>query len=223
MAPHVKPAGTKYDTERAAVTLMALVLASVFDGAERLARADRVAMAALPARRTPGGAAIARSVSAMAEPAIAGPLLAAAALVAARRSGWRSACLPALTVPGGVLARRLLSEIIARPRPPAAIWLAEPEGYSLPSRHTTIAALTAEMVAAAAGTKRLPRHAIGLAAAAGVGASRVYLGVHWPSDVLAGWLFAAAWLGLADLAGVGPSAIGPASERSSMATARGHA
>jgi membrane-associated phospholipid phosphatase len=45
------------------------------------------------------------------------------------------------------------------------------------------------------GTSRL---LIPLLAGAGVGASRVFLGVHWPSDVLAAWLFAEGWLGLAE-------------------------
>ena len=61
---------------------------------------------------------------------------------------------PALAVPAGVAARWLVSEMIARPRPPAAIWLAGPGGDSLPSRHTTIAALTAGAVAAAGASGR---------------------------------------------------------------------
>jgi len=80
----------------------------------------------------------------------------------------------------------------------AAAWLTEPEGFSLPSKHTTLAALTAGACAGSAGLRDLPRHAVPLLAAAGVGASRVYLGVHWPSDILAGWLFAEGWLGLAE-------------------------
>ncbi len=183
-----------------ATALSGCARALVREGAQRSGRADRAVMSALPARRTPRGVALARVVSAAAEPAFAGTLLSGAVLIAVRRRGWQAAAVPAMAVPSGVCARWLLSELIARPRPPVDLWLAEPEGYSLPSRHTTLAVLTAGALASAGAVSGPPRQALPLLAAAGVGASRVYLGVHWPSDVLAGWLFAAAWLGLAELA-----------------------
>jgi membrane-associated phospholipid phosphatase len=168
-------------------------------GREQLYRADRAVISHLPKWRTPPAVSFARTVSATAEPAIAGAVLVAGALIAARRHDWR-ACGLALAVPGGMVARRMASDLISRPRPPESRWLVEPEGYSLPSRHTTLAVLTAGTVAACAGAASVPRRAIPLLAGAGVGASRVYLGVHWPSDVLAGWLFAEGWLGIAELA-----------------------
>jgi undecaprenyl-diphosphatase len=90
-----------------------------------------------------------------------------------------------------------VSRVIARPRPPAAAWLTDPEGFSLPSKHTTMAALTAGACVRAAGG-RGRGYVPSVLAAAAVGASRVYLGVHWPGDVLAGWLFAVGWLRLTD-------------------------
>ena len=159
---------------------------------------DQAVIRTVQARRRPAAVSAAHTVSALAEPAFASAVLAAFAVLAARRSGWRAACLPCLTVAGGAVARRGLSQVIARPRPPAAVWLAEPEGYSLPSKHTTLAALTAGACASSAGVRGAPRLLVPLMAAAGVGTSRVLLGVHWPSDVLAAWLFAEGWLGLAE-------------------------
>jgi membrane-associated phospholipid phosphatase len=162
-----------------------------------MAGADRALFEAVRERRGRAGTTVARAVSAFGEPAAACAVLAIAAGCAARRAGWPRACLPCLAVAGGAAARRSLSRVIARQRPPADAWLTEPEGYSLPSKHTTLAALTAGACMRTLGMRGLPAHAVTLLAAAGVGASRVYLGVHWPADVAAGWLFAEGWLCLA--------------------------
>ena len=164
----------------------------------RLARADRTIFAAVVARRSPAVIAVARAASGLAEPEVIYPLLAAAGLVAARRAGWPQAAVPCLVVAGGAAARGQISRVIARPRPPASEWLSEPEGFSMPSRHTAIAAIAAGAGARALGIDGASRRVAPLLAAAGVGASRVCLGVHWPGDVLAGWVFAEAWLFLTD-------------------------
>lgn len=175
---------------------------------------DRKAFELIRVHRTESRTKIARAVSALAEPGVAYPVLGLASIAGAaadwrRRDrlrcggrpvhgvpGWWQACAPLLAVAGGALVRRALSETVARPRPPEQDWLAKPEGFSLPSRHTTMAALTAGTVARALGTGGRPEITASLVAAAGVGASRIYLGVHWPGDVAAGWLFAVGWLRL---------------------------
>lgn len=176
-----------------------------FAGAGRMAavvaaiagRLDNGVIAALQRGRSPARVAAARAVSELGEPGVAAASLALTSVVAVRRQGWRAAAMPLVAIASGVAARRILSRAVARPRPPEALWLTEPEGFSLPSRHTTLAALTAGGCAACLGVTGAARHGAILVAAAGVGTSRVYLGVHWPTDVLAGWLFAEGWLHLA--------------------------
>jgi membrane-associated phospholipid phosphatase len=158
-----------------------------------LADADRALFEAVRARRSGARTVAARAVSAFAEPTVVYPVLFAAGTVVGK-PGWRRACVPCLAVGSGAVARRILSRVIARQRPPAQAWLIVPEGYSLPSKHTSLAAMAAGAYMHALGMRGAAARAAPLLAAAGVGASRIYLGVHWPTDVIAGWLFAEGWL-----------------------------
>ncbi|GAA4986745.1 phosphatase PAP2 family protein [Kitasatospora paranensis] len=111
-------------------------------------------------------------------------------------------CAPVLVLAVGQLLRNGLMRGFARPRPPMADWVAaSPSGYSYPSGHAFTSAAAAGLLgwALMRGVRRsvaLPLTlALGVAAVA-VGLTRIYLGVHWPLDVLGGWCLAAAWLGL---------------------------
>jgi undecaprenyl-diphosphatase len=125
-------------------------------------------------------------------------LLPLAGLAAGRllwRGRWREAGFVLLALPGASALGHLVKLWVARPRPDLfAAWLPVPEGWSYPSSHAmqaTAAALALFLVARNRGAKK----AVALAAAVLlVGASRVYLQVHFPSDVIAGTLAAALWV-----------------------------
>ncbi|WP_393062373.1 phosphatase PAP2 family protein [Streptomyces sp. LN549] len=111
-----------------------------------------------------------------------------------------TAAVLALCLGSGQVLRYAVMTLVARPRPPLADWATHASGWSFPSGHATTGAMTAGLLFAALYLRgpRIPPVAAVLIGMWGVavGLSRVYLGVHWFSDVIGGWLFAAAWLAL---------------------------
>ncbi len=102
---------------------------------------------------------------------------------------------------GAVLLFRGIKILLDRPRPPAAAQVVAETNESLPSGHATMSMVVigSLVVLAWAGRGVAGRMAMVAAAALWIGAvgtTRVYLGVHWFSDVLAGWLVGGAWLAL---------------------------
>lgn len=105
----------------------------------------------------------------------------------------------ALTSLGALLISAGLKQAFDRPRPDIVPHGAQVYTSSFPSGHSMMAAaayLTMGMVASQfVSRRRLKVLFIGVAmfVTVAVGVSRVYLGVHWPSDVLAGWAVGLAW------------------------------
>lgn len=100
---------------------------------------------------------------------------------------------------GGLGLSLVLKQWIDRPRPDLVTHGQAVITQSFPSMHTvmsTVCFLTIAIVLGRSTKRRRLRTyltAIGLVLAVLVGFSRVYLGVHWPTDVLAGWTLGASW------------------------------
>jgi membrane-associated phospholipid phosphatase len=100
---------------------------------------------------------------------------------------------------GAALAFSGLKELLDRPRPPLDDRLVHAGNESLPSGHATVAIVVIGTLVVLAWPRRTPAGRAVLVAAAAlwvgaVGLTRIYLGVHWFSDVIAGWLVGGAWL-----------------------------
>ena len=123
-------------------------------------------------------------------------------LIAAGRKP--AAGLLVISVFGGEALDQCLKLLFQRPRPAAFFGFPEPFTYSFPSGHA-IAACSFYLVLAAMLSIRL-RSKLARAAlwtlavilAAAIGFSRVYLGVHYPSDVIAGYAAAVIWIATLD-------------------------
>ncbi len=116
-----------------------------------------------------------------------------------------AALLLAGSTAGAMIINHVAKAGFERARPDVVPHLVEVSTASFPSGHALLSTSIYLTLAALLG-RQVPalRHylmglAIGLSLL--VGASRVYLGVHWPTDVLAGWAVGAAWAWVAWLAG----------------------
>lgn len=110
-----------------------------------------------------------------------------------------SVALLMIALAGGAAVNFLLKDIFDRPRPSVVEWGTEVATASFPSGHAMSAMIAYGSVAYLVGRlepTRLMRLATWCFAAVlilGIGASRMYLGVHYPSDVVAGYTAGLAW------------------------------
>jgi len=111
----------------------------------------------------------------------------------------REAFLLALTAISGNIAATQMKLLFARARPETVPHLTQAEGMSFPSGHSFHSALIYIAIAlafatmSARGSVRVTIIGLALAVSLLIAASRVWLGVHYPSDVAAGWLAGAGW------------------------------
>lgn len=133
-------------------------------------------------------------------PAGVATILVLAAILLAVKRRWRWLIYLAVTAGGGALLNLLLKHVFERDRPAVAEMLRRAHGYSFPSGHAmgSTVAFGALAYLAFRATTSWPRKAAALAFAltviAAVAISRVYLGVHWISDVGAGVTVGMAWV-----------------------------
>jgi len=109
-----------------------------------------------------------------------------------RDRDWWPAALMATALVGANLVYRVTKSWVGKPRPPESFHLIEVSGFSFPSGHATAGLACWGMAALLLGAGRSIRVKIGIwtgavVIVALVGLSRIYLGVHWWTDVVAGF------------------------------------
>ncbi len=160
---------------------------------------DGEAVRALAENRTAALTAVARTVTWAGSVWVLIPLALVGCILLVRAGLPREAAAVAVSLAGAILISDLVKVLVGRPRPPVEEHLQAVSGASFPSGHSMQASafwfsLVLAMHAAGMAPGRV-RWAAALAALIvfGVACSRVYLGVHYPSDVIAGVLLGTGW------------------------------
>jgi membrane protein DedA with SNARE-associated domain/membrane-associated phospholipid phosphatase len=186
----------------------AALLAWIFGGLtqdviahEETARFDPRVHAFAVAHRTGWLTVIMRNVTWLGSSYVLVPVLVAATVVLLRRRDRRAVGRLWAALLGAVVLYTLAKPLVHRTRPPATDLIGHATGPAYPSGHATQAIAAWGMLAVVLAAGRSLRARVLLLSAAAVvvllvGASRVYLGAHWPTDVLAGYALGGTWLAL---------------------------
>lgn len=112
---------------------------------------------------------------------------------------WLDAVMLLIATVGGTAISEGLKVGFSRPRPDLVAHAVDVTSMSFPSGHAMLSAVTyltlGAMLARSQQQRRVRAYILSSAVLLTliIGASRIYLGVHWPTDVLAGWCLGAAW------------------------------
>lgn len=187
------------DASLASVALGAaggFLVLSRFLGGERISAFDRDVVSGMGRARHPVSNAIVLGLTFFGSVPGAGGLAATVGAVLLARRQPRRAAQVALGALGGITAELGIKRLFRRERPTLLEHLEAVSSTSFPSGHATAAAsIYLSMAFVAARGSRHPGLLLAGAGAfaAAVGASRVYLGVHWPTDVVSGLAIGTAW------------------------------
>ena len=194
-----------------AAGLTVIVLASVSLGKliEDVTKRDGIAMLDHPvahfvaSRRVPALTSVMAVISTAGGPAAMALLgLAVGIILSVTRRSWMPVLVLAVTAAGVSGLAFVFKTVLGLPRPPAAQAVAHADGYGFPSGHAAAAAAVCGVAAWLIASRRRSWTGwvatwAGAAVIAGVvGISRIYLGVHWTTDVLGGWSFGVLWMGV---------------------------
>lgn len=157
---------------------------------------DTAVLQAIHANSSPLLDTIVPIVTYKGEPVIVVAVAVVLSLLLMYKRRWTAATIVAGSVVGAASVNYIVKTIAVRARPELWERLVHETGYSFPSAHATAsAALALAIVAILWYTRwRWLSVAIGAVYVLGIGFTRLYLGVHYTSDVLAGWCMAVAWV-----------------------------
>ena len=117
----------------------------------------------------------------------------------ALKGRWKELGLILVSVVGGVVFSQVLKEFIARPRPDVFEHLAQVNTFSFPSGHSTLSAVSymtlGVLLARFSSRRSVKIYCVSMALLFTliVGLTRMILGVHYPTDVFAGWSLGLGW------------------------------